>query len=406
MTIRLVCSLTLLSLALAAAQTPGPAPAPVFRPGHGFPDTDGKELQARGGGMLYDKGTYYFYGEHKVTIPQWNNAFRTKAILAYSSRDLYAWKNHGNVLAGFPVNPAKFGIPTDSTLLGRFVIIERPKVLFNAKTRKYVMWMHLEDAPYKAAMTGVAVADHPAGPFKMVDTLRLNGEDNRDMTLYQDDDGRAYHIHASEGNMRLHITPLSDDYLQARDTSKAGFSRYMAGKLREAPCVLKWKGKYYLFTSGTSGFSPNKTSIAVADSMMGAWKELNYESFFGKNTVNGMDSGKTWGFQPTYIQKVMDRKDAYILVLDQWNTANHDSGRTAFLPIELKEDKIRVQWRSPWDLSFFGGLTTALRRDGQQDAGNPKAAAPRPETRKGGSFLRNFFGLPDPDGRSRALRGL
>ena len=38
------------------------------------------------------------------------------------------------------------------------------------------------------------------------------GQMSRDMTLYVDDDGIAYHIYSSEENLTLQIAELTDDY--------------------------------------------------------------------------------------------------------------------------------------------------------------------------------------------------
>ena len=40
-----------------------------------------------------------------------------------------------------------------------------------------------------------------------------DGQMSRDMTLFVDGDGTAYHIYSSEENLTLHIAELSDDYL-------------------------------------------------------------------------------------------------------------------------------------------------------------------------------------------------
>jgi hypothetical protein len=44
-------------------------------------------------------------------------------------------------------------------------LVERPKVIFNPHTRRYMMWMHLEQGRYHFASAGIAVSDKPAGPF-------------------------------------------------------------------------------------------------------------------------------------------------------------------------------------------------------------------------------------------------
>src|SRR5476651_994727 len=39
---------------------------PAFHPGEAWLDTNGKPINAHGGGMLFHDGTYYWFGEHKL----------------------------------------------------------------------------------------------------------------------------------------------------------------------------------------------------------------------------------------------------------------------------------------------------------------------------------------------------
>lgn len=92
----------------------------------------------------------------------------------------------------------------------------------------------------------------------------------RDMNLFVDDDGIAYHIYSSEENSTLHISQLTDDY-----TSYSGkYARFFPGRFMEAPALFKQKGKYYLIMSGCTGWAPNAGRSAVASSIWGPWKEL------------------------------------------------------------------------------------------------------------------------------------
>lgn len=50
--------------------------------------------------------------------------------------------------------------------------VERPKTIFNEKTGKYVMWMHLEQRGYHYSRAGVAVSDKPTGPFSLLKVMR------------------------------------------------------------------------------------------------------------------------------------------------------------------------------------------------------------------------------------------
>ena len=92
-------------------------------------------------------------------------------------------------------------------------VLERPKVIYNRKTGKFVMWAHVESADYSKACAGVAVSDSPAGPFTYLGSFRPNDAMSRDQTVFVDDDGRAYQFYSSENNATMYISLLTDDYL-------------------------------------------------------------------------------------------------------------------------------------------------------------------------------------------------
>lgn len=92
----------------------------------------------------------------------------------------------------------------------------------------------------------------------------------RDMTLFVDDDGRAYHVYSSEENSTLHISELTDDYL----AHSGRYARFFVGRFMEAPALFKRGGRYYLMMSGCTGWAPNAARSAVAESVWGPWREL------------------------------------------------------------------------------------------------------------------------------------
>jgi hypothetical protein len=136
-----------------------------FRPGGIWPDTNGVHINAHGGGVLFHEGTYYWFGEHKVEGGAGNTA--QVGVGVYSSNDLYNWKNEGIAL---PVSD------DSASEIVKGNIIERPKVLFNKKTGKFAMWFHLElpGQGYRAARSGVAVADKVTGPYTYLGSFRPN----------------------------------------------------------------------------------------------------------------------------------------------------------------------------------------------------------------------------------------
>ena len=335
----------------------------VFKPGGIFPDTDGVHINAHGPGMLYYDNTYYWFGEHKIQGRAGNKAH--VGIRCYASKDLYNWKNEGVALS--VVKDDKRHEITQGCVL------ERPKVIYNAKTKKFVMWFHLEfkDAGYLTARTGVATSDSPVGPYTYLYSFRPNagqwpinvtdadkklppknllgrdhigGQMARDMTLFVDDDQKAYHFYASEDNGTMHISQLTDDYL--RPSGK--YKRLFIGRYMEAPAVFKHKGKYYFIASDCTGWAPNAARSASADSIWGPWIELG-------NPCIGPNAEKTFNAQSTYVLPVAGKDGCFIFMADSWRPQNAIDGRYVWLPVKFtKNDKFILQWSEKWDLTIFG----------------------------------------------------
>lgn len=349
-----------------------------IKSGEIWPDNNGVHINAHGGGILVDNGIFYWYGEHKIEGRRGNQA--RVGVQCYSSTNLTDWTDDGIALkvSGDPESPITIGS-----------VIERPKVIFNPKTKKYVMWFHLElkGQGYKAAKTGVAVADQPTGPYEFLDAMNPNagqwpigypeelktkqfsdtlewwtdewrqavteglfihrdfekGQMARDMTLYVDDDGTAYHIHASEENLTLHISELNDEFT---DFTGKYIQVFPAGH-NEAPSIFKRNGKYYMITSGCTGWDPNAARLLVSDSVMGKWEYVN-------NPCIGEDKDLTFHSQSTFILPVPGKKDAFIFMADRWTPKNAIDGRYVWLPIQFNDDGLPyLEWMDEWSLDFF-----------------------------------------------------
>lgn len=136
-----------------------------FKPGAIWEDTDGVHINAHGGGMTIVGDTYYWFGEHKVKGGRGNQSW--VGVRVYSSKDLYNWKNEGIALS----------VKKDpGSLLIEVSVIERPKVIHNEKTNKYVMWFHheLKGQGYDAALVGVAISDAVTGPYEYINSFRMH----------------------------------------------------------------------------------------------------------------------------------------------------------------------------------------------------------------------------------------
>ena len=342
-----------------------------FVPGIVWKDTGGNPINAHGGGMLMHDGVYYWYGEFKTGrtyLPDCNKSWGgtrvdLTGISCYSSTNLTDWKNEGIVLAAVP------GDQTNDLYPGN--VLERPKVVYNAATRQFVLWVHVDSANYAAARCGVAVSDRPAGPFKYLGSFRpdagvwpLNvtaedkqpsatnilardfaaGQMARDMTVFVDDDGKAYLFYSSEENPTMHVSLLTDDYLHT--TGK--YARIFIGRSMEAPTVFKHGGKYYLIASACTAWAPNAARSAVAENIFGPWKELG-------NPCTGPDATNTFHAQSTYVLPLPGQPDRLIFMADRWKQWNLPDSRSLWLPLECSaEGKPVLPWRERWSLVTAG----------------------------------------------------
>jgi hypothetical protein len=309
-----------------------------FKPGEVWNDIGGNPINAHSAGILFHEGTYYWFGEYKIgetwLVPNLDwECYRVKAggVSCYSSGNLKDWKFEGIALAPNA---------TDSLHdLHTSKVMERPKVIYNETTRKFVMWLHVDSEDYTYSRAGVAVSDKPAGPYSFVGSMRPNGHMSRDMTLFKDDDGKAYHIFSSENNATMHISLLTGDYLQPSGIEK----RIFIDKSREAPAMFKRKGKYYLITSGCTGWSPNPSMLASADSILGEWTEMY-------NPCKGPNSDSTFIAQSTFVLPVPGKIDSFIFMADRWNKTNLEDSRYVWLPLTFRNDSAVIEWKDTWGL--------------------------------------------------------
>ena len=340
-----------------------------FNPGKIWKDNNGVHINAHGGGIVYSKGLYYWFGEHKIEGEKGNTA--QVGVHCYSSKDLYNWKDEGIALK------VSEDLKSD---IAKGCILERPKVVYNKKTKKFVMWFHLEllGKGYEAARAGVATADKATGPYTFVKSYRPNadklpfytpqtpesekvncakpanksdgffcrdlpgGQMARDMTVFVDDDGKAYHIFSSEENFTLHLAEMTPDYLG--HTGK--FIRIYVGQQTEAPAMFKKDGNYYMVGSGCTGWAPNPARWFKANSIFGRWTYMG-------NPCVGPGADKTFGGQSTYILPAPGKKDAFIFMADKWEPKNAIDGRYLWLPIQFDDNKIKIEWSDKWNLGVF-----------------------------------------------------
>lgn len=350
--------------------------------------TSGEKIQAHGGQIQKIGDTYYWIGEDRT------NEYRPMpGVHLYTSKDLYNWTDEGVVLRTmdnyeqFETDEYFKSLYGDLTadekkdiyvdLWAEGCVMERPKMLYNEKTGKYVIWFHADGTSpyaedtgsnYAKAKAGIAIADNPAGPYKLLGSYLLcsdyenHGFDSvgghvRDMNVFQDDDGTAYVMYSSEGNAVMYIAKLNDTYTglaKPADEMVLGEDFCISSTdSREAPAMFKYNGKYYLITSGCTGWAPNQAAYAVADSPLGPWTRMG-------DPCVGDTNHNTFSTQSTCVIPVDAENGKFIYMGDRWynpdNGAKLSDSRYVWLPIEFGSDNtILIRDYSDWTLDELEG---------------------------------------------------
>ena len=316
---------------LAAAQSN------VIRPGEIWPDDRGQHVQAHGGGILHLRDTWYWFGEERA-----QGLDRSKRYVScYSSKDLVHWTFRNDVLK--LSDPENFG-PT--------WVLERPKVFYNSKTKKFVMYMHIdgplpgETGGYKLARVGVAVSDRVDGDYQYLKSFRPLGHESRDIGQFVDDDGTPYLIF-EDRPFGFRIATLSADYLNVEKEV------CLIPLHLEGGAVVHYQGLYYAIGSALTGWNPNPNKYATAKSLAGPWSE--FKDIAPPET-------KTYGAQSTMMVKVVGKKATTVIFMgDIWKPRTQWDSRYLWMPLEIGDGKLWLPEPKPWTLDVKTGQAEILK---------------------------------------------
>jgi hypothetical protein len=322
-----LASLALMAAGLCAAQG-------VIQPGEPWLDSHGQRIQAHGGGITAWKGTYYWFGEDRTPA----NDPEKRYVACYSSRDLVHWKFRRPVL-----------VLSDPEHLGPDWVLERPKVYANTSTGKFVMYAHLDDAPYKFARVMVAVSDRIDGEYTYVKSFRPLDEESRDIGQFVDDDGSAYLIFESRPTKGFFLAKLTGDFMSLEKTC------FIPAPL-EGGALVHYGNLYYVVGSHMTGWRPNPNVYATAPALTGPWTEFKN---LAPPEVNNYDS------QSTMLLKVTgSSKTTVIFMGDLWRPKVLWDSRYFWMPLEIDNGSLQLPPPQPWTLNVKTG-ESAIQANGK-----------------------------------------
>ncbi|MFJ6671868.1 family 43 glycosylhydrolase [Actinosynnema sp. NPDC091369] len=208
------------------------------------------------------------HGDTYWVYPTTSKTYAEQTYLdAFSSQDLVHWTKHSNVLTTAAVSWAKYALWAPAPI---------------ARNGRYYLYFAANDIQSDSALggIGVAVADHPAGPYRDAIGRPLigqfhNGAQPIDQDVFIDDDGQAYMYYGGWGH--ANVVKLNPDMVSLgtfpdgstfREITPAGYV--------EGPQMFKRGGKYYLMWSEGGWTGPDySVSYAMADSPTGPFTRLD-----------------------------------------------------------------------------------------------------------------------------------
>lgn len=273
----------------------------AFYPGKIWLDTNGNRIQAHGGSVMYIDGTYYWYGENKEKTTGDTDVW-TWGVRCYTSKDLYNWEDKGLIIQPDLDHPESSLHPS--------AMLDRPHIIYNETTGKYVCWMKIMQKDGTQTET-VMTADQILGPYEMVrEGLRPLNMSAGDFDLVVAPDGKAYYYFERVHSETI-CADLTADYTDVTRHYSTHFPHVAPPYVREATAHFYRNGKHYLLTSGTTGYMPNPSEIAVADTWHGPFTVLG-------NPHRNDPSNTSFHSQVSSVFKVPEKKDLYIACADRW----------------------------------------------------------------------------------------
>lgn len=273
----------------------------AFYPGQAWLDTDGNRIQAHGGSVYYENGIYYWYGENKEKTDGKSNIWHW-GVRCYSSTDLYHWENRGIIIPPEPED--------ESSSLYPATCMDRPHIIRNERTGQYVCWLKIMNRDGTQTQT-ILTADQFTGPYtKVREGLRPLDMSAGDFDLAVAPDGKAYYYFERVHSETI-CADLNADYTDVTGYYSTHFPQKYPPYVREGTAHFVRKFRHYLVTSGTSGYFPNPSQVAVADSWHGPYEVLG-------DPHPADPSHTSFHSQISSVFKVQGKKDLYIAVADRW----------------------------------------------------------------------------------------
>ncbi|WP_374950474.1 family 43 glycosylhydrolase [Mucilaginibacter sp.] len=312
----------------------------------------GDAIDAHDGEIALFNSTYYLYGTSYDCGFEWQNK---KAAFCgfkvYASKDMQTWTDKGYL---FDASSKLWQSRCNGNTYGCF----RPHVIFNNKTRLYVLWINVYD---NVSGYRVFTSKSPIGPFIEVAEPKVavnssapaGGLNNGDHDTFVDDDGTAYLAYTDwRTNGSIVIEKLSGDYL----TGTGEVTKSVTEGRTEAPGMFKRNGIYYVvYSDPNCGYcSGTGASYKTASSPLGPWSA-------GKKI-----SDNSCGGQPSFVSTIkLGTGNIYLFGSDLWNNAakNEALANYYWAPLTFNPDGSIIPMTCDQPFKVTGSKVTQVQNE-------------------------------------------
>lgn len=303
--------------------SPSQQAAATVRTATAVTDQHGEVAQLHGVGVLFHEGRYYAWGEEKSA-----GALFT-SVECYSTENFAVWRHEGTSLRREAAGD-----------LGPQRIVERPKVLFNAATGYFVMFLHIDSPDYAEARLGFARSTSLIGPYEYLGSSRPLGNLGRDIGVYQEPSGLGVLMSEDREN-GLHLYRLAPDYLSVESVLSTTLKNDGSHGY-ESPALVRVDELYYLFGSDLTGWNMNDNKFATAGSLEGPWSEWRDFAPSGSRTFDSQVSA--------VVPVLGSSSVSHVYIGDRWNQHDLYNSLPVILPISIGGGHASLSWRDEWGL--------------------------------------------------------
>ncbi|KAI1291046.1 glycosyl hydrolase [Xylaria venustula] len=300
----------LFSLHLCLAALPLVLGVSWIAPGAVWYDTNGKKIDAHGGGIVQLGSTFYWIGQ----------SAENETPMMYSSTDLLNWQNLG----------------PQSTVTGMW----RPKYAKPNGSFWDRYSLSLKSSQLVGGYSQSAKVYLPPNSYSYSDT-----------GMFEDPTTNTWYLLTSADHNIVQINQINADGTLGKEVSSLNAGAY------EAPGLFYADGVYFLICSAKTGWRANPNKVFWATSIAGPWTG-------GTNIAP--EGEKTYGSQNTFELTITgSQKTTYIFMGDAWDSTGGVSSNYMWLPmtVDTSGKTVTLDYHAMWAVDVKTGTISSAKAD-------------------------------------------